>query len=304
MTGNALDVRGVLAALVTPTDADGEVDEKGLRDLVERLIAAGVAGLVPGGSTGEFAAFSVAERLRITEVVAEVAAGRVHVIPHTGAMRLADTLELSSHAATVGASAIMVIPPYYEPPPFDDVVELFVRISESTELPIVYYNIPDASGLTLTAAEIRTLAEIAGVRYIKNSSGDPDLLQELMRTVPSVDVWNGWDTLTLFALLGGAKAVVWGAANVVPELCVELFNAAYYEQDVIKARAVWDRLWPFCNYAQSGLSYSAVMKAGCALIGHPVGLPRAPVGDLKPDQTHTLARLLSEAGVSVHATVS
>jgi dihydrodipicolinate synthase/N-acetylneuraminate lyase len=289
----------VLAALVTPTDDDGQLDEYALRELVDRLIAAGVAGLVPCGSTGEFAALSIAERRRITEVVAEAADRRVHVIPHTGAMRTADTLELSLHAQSVGASAVMVIPPYYEPPPFADVVALFVRISESVDLPIVYYNIPDASGLTVTAAQIGVLSDVARVRFVKNSSGDADLLQELIHTVPGIDVWNGWDTLTLFALLGGTKAVIWGVANVVPELCVELFNAAHYERDLSKARALWERLWPVCQFSQSGLSYSAVVKAGCALVGHPVGVPRSPVGDLREDQKHELARLLAGAGAAV-----
>jgi 4-hydroxy-tetrahydrodipicolinate synthase len=304
MEHEALEITGVLAALVTPMNDEG-VDEGALRTLVDRLAAAGVTGVVPCGSTGEFAALSHAERRRVTEVVVEAAAGRVHVIPHTGAMRTDETIELSRHAQSVGATAVLVIPPYYEPPPFAEVVDHFERVARAIDIPIAYYNIPVASGLELTAPQMARLAEIESVRFVKNSSLDAALLQELVQTVPEISVWNGQDSLTLFALLAGTDAVLWGAANIIPELCVDLFRAVHDNGDIARARALWARLWPLCHFLETGsVSYSAAIKAGCELVGHPVGAPRLPVGSLAPEQRHALAELLEAAGAQVVASGS
>src|SRR5262245_22188136 len=107
------DFHGVLPALITPFTADGEaIDTAALRANVERLIRAGVGGLVPGGSTGEFTTLTNAERRQLIEAVVEVAAGRVPVVAGTGALSTRETVELSRHAQDAGAAAVMVVPPF------------------------------------------------------------------------------------------------------------------------------------------------------------------------------------------------
>src|SRR5262245_18707090 len=109
---------GVLPALVTPFTEDGDaIDAQALAANIERLIAAGVGGLVPGGSTGEFTTLTNAERRQLTEASVAAAAGRVPVVAGTGALSTRETVELSVHAEASGAAAVMIVPPFYEPLP-------------------------------------------------------------------------------------------------------------------------------------------------------------------------------------------
>jgi 4-hydroxy-tetrahydrodipicolinate synthase len=108
-------LRGVMAPVATPFTGDGSVDEKALRQLVDRLIEDGLHALIPCGSTGEFAALTHDERRRVAEIVIDQAGGRVPVVPHTGAMTTSEAVELSLHAERAGAAGVMVVAPYYEP---------------------------------------------------------------------------------------------------------------------------------------------------------------------------------------------
>ena len=117
-----LEIRGILAAVVTPFTADGSViDEDNLRAQVDRLVEAGIHALVPTGSTGEFASLSLDEHKRVIELYVEAAAGRVPVIAGIGGLTNQITIELARHAKQVGADALMVVPPFYEPLGFEDV---------------------------------------------------------------------------------------------------------------------------------------------------------------------------------------
>ncbi len=202
-------LQGILPALVTPFTDDGSIDEAALRSLVSRLVAAGVGGLVPCGSTGEFTTLSTEERKRVTEVVASQAAGAVPVVPQTGALTTNETVELSKHAEGAGAAAVMVVPPFYEPPEWEDVLVHYETVACAIGIPIMVYNIP-ASGTRMTAERIDELAGIPGVEYIKDSSADAVLLTRLLQEYGDrLGIFNGADTLSFCALAAGAAGAVW-----------------------------------------------------------------------------------------------
>lgn len=294
MARRTVDFEGILPAMVTPfLEGEGTVDEPALARLTDRLIKAGSGGLIPCGSTGEFPALSLAERRRVTEVVVEAAAGRVPVAPHTGTLSTRDTIELSQHAEAAGSSGVMIIPPFYEPLPWPVVVKYYETIASSIGIPIIVYNLPGATGMRPTGEQIAELAAIEGVDWIKDSSADAVSLTELIqRYGDRIGVMNGWDTLTLYGLLAGTRASVWGAANFIPELCVELFDAAARRRDLDAACEVWSRIWPICNFLETSGSYVAAVKAGCELIGEPAGPPRAPILPLDPAARARLGQLL------------
>src|ERR671929_2108373 len=131
---------GVLPALITPFTEDGTaIDTQALAANVERLIGAGVAGLVPGGSTGEFTTLTNAERRQLTEATVAAAAGRVPVVAGTGALTTRETVELSVHAERAGAAAVMIIPPFYDAPSWRELKAHYDAVADAISIPIMYY---------------------------------------------------------------------------------------------------------------------------------------------------------------------
>jgi 4-hydroxy-tetrahydrodipicolinate synthase len=297
---NTPRLEGILAALITPFTGDGSsIDEAALRSLVSRLVAAGVGGLISCGSTGEFAALSVQERKRVTEVVVGAAAHAVPVVAHTGALTTRETIELSEHAAGVGATAVMVVPPFYEPPGWAELLDHYVAVARAIEIPLVIYSIPSASGVRMSAEQIAELAAIPGVDFIKDSSGDAVLLTQLLQEYSDrLGIFNGLDSLTFYALAAGARGAVWGAANFIPELTLELYRVLAVEKDLDAARSVWAKIWPICHILDS-TNYAAAVKTACALLGIPAGPPRAPLRLLAGDARKRLAVAIENAGLAL-----
>jgi len=293
-------LRGMLVALVTPFTPDAsEVDYEALTTHINNLIEAGVHGLVPNGSTGEFTALTFDERLAVVEACVKAADGRVPVIAGTGALTTKETLEYSKHAAEVGAAGVMIVPPFYDSVNVDELRGLLQEVHEVSGLPIMYYNIPSASGLTLTAQELADLSEVPGVEYIKDTSGNADALTELLvKHSDRITTFNGWDTLTFVGIASGAKGSVWGAINIFPELAVELWNAIAERKDLDKGRAIWAKLWPIVDYIDN-FNYAAGIKAGMNLVGRPAGPVRAPFKPLSDNDLKPLAELLEQAGLPV-----
>ena len=281
---------GVLPALITPFTADGAaLDTDALGANVERLIAAGVGGLVPGGSTGEFTTLAHAERRALVEATVEAAAGRVPVVAGTGALSTAETVELSVHAERAGAAAVMVVPPFYDPLPWRELQAHYAAVADAISIPIMYYNLPSATGVTLTAEQLRALP----VASLKDTGGDAIAATELIQT-GGPTLLNGYDTLTFAALAAGVRAVVWGVASILPEQCVELHRLLIDDIDLPAARELWARLWPVCAFLEAH-SYPAAVKAACALIGDTTGPVRAPLLPLGEAGIQELAGLLEAA---------
>ena len=296
---------GVLPALITPfTDDGAHVDADALSAIVERLIAAGVGGLVPGGSTGEFTTLTNEERRQVVEATVDAAAGRVPVVAGTGALSTRETVELSVHAERSGAAAVMIVPPFYDALSWRELVAHYAAVAESISLPIMYYNIPSASGVTLDAAQLSELRRVARVTSLKDTGGDAVAATELIQAGERVPaLLNGWDTLTFTALAAGVRAVVWGVASILPEQCVALHRLLIDDIDLPAARELWARLWPLCSFLESQ-SYAAGVKTACALVGDATGPVRAPLLPLEDAATAELRRLLERAGATLAAPVA
>jgi 4-hydroxy-tetrahydrodipicolinate synthase len=291
------ELRGILSAMCTPFTFDGSrIDEQALRELVEGTIRAGVHGLVPCGSTGEFPALSVEERKRVAEITVEQAHGRVPVAPHVGSTSTTVTIELAKHAQSLGADGIMAVNPYYEPLSLDEVYGYFRDISDSVNIPIIAYNLPGATGMNLRPEFLARLAqEIKNVRYVKDSSGDLSQLSELLYGYgKDVTIFSGWDTIMFSSLVLGSKGSVWGVVNVMPKHCSDLFNLIEAGK-LNEARALWDAMWPVMLFlANEG--YVASVKAGANLVGFSVGNPRPPILPLSAQKINELKALLVRTG--------
>jgi len=274
---------GILVALVTPFTDDYLVDDAGIARHVDRMVDAGIHGLVPLGTTGEFTTMTHAERRHVTEAVIEAAAGRIPVLPHTGAQSTAETIELSRHAQDAGAAGVMIVPPYYDPLRLHELHAHLGAVGAAIDIPIVYYNVPGATGLRLSPSELAGLGSIPNVDYIKDTSGDfSSVTAMLMNYRDQITTFNGWDTLTFGALATGAQGSVWGMANLLPEHAVRLYEALAINGDLAEGRRLWAALWPVNDLLESH-NYVAAIKGTLEEIGASAGPVRAPIAPLAPE---------------------
>jgi dihydrodipicolinate synthase/N-acetylneuraminate lyase len=189
----------------------------------------------------------------------------------------------------------MIVPPFYEALSWRELLAHYTAVADAIDIPIMYYNLPSASGVKLTAAEFRELQR-AGVTCLKDTGGDAVAATELIQT-DGPTLLNGWDTLTFAALAAGVRAVVWGTASIVPEHCVELHRLLVDDIDLPAARELWARLWPLCRFLE-GQSYAAAVKAACRLVGDTTGPVRAPLLPLDDAATSELAAVLEVAAAA------
>lgn len=290
-----MSITGILVALVTPFTSDYRVDDAGIQHHVDRMVDAGIHGLVPLGTTGEFTTMTHEERRHVTDAVIEAAAGRIPVLPHTGAQSTEETIALSLHAQKAGAAGVMIVPPYYDPLRLHELHAHLRAVGQAIDIPIVYYNVPGATGLRLTPAELAGLGDIPHVDYIKDTSGDfSSVTALLVGYADKITVFNGWDTLTFGALATGAQGSVWGMANLLPEQAVRLYEALAVKGDLAEGRRLWAGLWPVNSILESH-NYVAAIKGGLEEIGESAGPTRAPIRPISADARVELGAALRHA---------
>jgi 4-hydroxy-tetrahydrodipicolinate synthase len=281
--------------MATPFTAGGEkVDEPALRALTDRTLTAGVHGLVPCGSTGEFPALTDDERRAVTEIVIDQAAGRAPVIVHTGAMTTQQAAALSRHAEQAGAAAIMVVPPYYEPLSTDEIGIYYRDVAASVGIDVMIYNLPMATGVNMSPEDIAALAaDMPNIRYVKDTSGNFGQAAQLLHQYGSaLTTFVGWDTLYLGSLTEGARGSVIGAANVVPGELVAIYDAIQ-GGDLTAARTVWDKIFPLMQFFMSG-SYVAGIKSALQFGEHAIGDPRLPIQPVRGPRLTELHTILTD----------
>jgi 4-hydroxy-tetrahydrodipicolinate synthase len=217
---------GSMAAIITPF-SDGAIDEPALEKIVEFQIANGTSALVPCGSTGESATMTHAEHIQVVERVVEIAAGRVPVIAGTGSNSTSEAESLTRGAREAGATAALLISPYYNKPTQEGIYRHYRQITESTGMPLIVYNIPGRTGSKIEATTLARLAEIDGIIAVKEATGSLDEAQEVIRLCgDGLDVYSGDDSLTLALIAVGAKGVISVIANVLPAASAAAVGAA------------------------------------------------------------------------------
>lgn len=296
-----LNLHGVLTALSTPFAADESIDMTTLKRVVDRSINGGVHGVVAGGSTGEFASLSSEERIQLVDAVVQHTAGRVPVIAQTGATTTSEAIRLSRAAQTSGADVLMLVTPYYEPLSLEETVNYIRTVASEVELPVMLYNIPGATGVNLDADTAGELArEFDNIRYIKDSSANwEQALQLIHHHADVLGTIIGWDAYIYSALAEGAAGVMAGAANVVPEEIVAVYELIAADK-LVEAREAWKRVYPVIDTMLSEPFVPAV-KAGLEIQGEPVGVPRAPLAPSTPEVRERIEQALATLSQEVRA---
>lgn len=286
---------GVIPPIITPLTQEGKVNEKVLRQLVNRFIEAGVHGLFPLGTTGEFYAFTEEEMKRILFTVMEETAGRVPVYAGANHITTRGVIEYLKLAKEAKVDAVSVLTPMFISQTQDELYHYYKSIAESTDLPIIIYNNTPKTNINVAPETIARLAEIENIVGVKDSTGDMTNTEEYIRLTRNQDnfgVLVGRDTLIYAGLCYGAVGAIASCANIAPNLTASIYNR-YMEGDLegaLKAQFDLAPLRILCNMG----TFPAVIKEGLAMQGLDVGKCLEPIQELKAEEKQKLRDQMSK----------
>jgi 4-hydroxy-tetrahydrodipicolinate synthase len=287
------DFHGVFPYLVTPIDGSGRVRSDVLGQLCDDLIKAGVHGLTPLGSTGEFAYLDQAQRSTVVQATIEAAAGRVPVVAGVASTSTADAVAQAKHYQALGASGILAILEAYFPLKDAQIEDYFRAIADAVDLPVVIYTNPQFQRADLTLDVVARLAAHPRIGYIKDASTNTGrLLSIINRCGDDIKVFAASAHIPAAVMLIGGVGWMAGPACIVPHQSVAL-----YELCVAKrwgeALALQKRLWRI-NEAFARFNLAACIKAGLAIQGYQVGDPVPPQTPLSAEERKVVAAVLAE----------
>jgi 4-hydroxy-tetrahydrodipicolinate synthase len=270
--------KGSMVALITPF-RNGAVDEKTFQRFVDWQIGQGTHGVVPCGTTGESPTLSHAEHKRVVELCIEAAKGRVPVVAGTGSNSTAEAIELTAHAKKAGATAALVVTPYYNKPTQEGLYQHFKAINDAVELPILIYNIPGRCVVDMSVATMARLAKLPNIVGVKDATNDLTRPVRTREAIPdNFCMLSGEDGTVLAFLAQGGDGCISVTANLAPRACAEM-HLAWQKGDLKTAAKINARLAPL-NEALFLETSPAPVKYGASLIdqsGLELRLPLVPV---------------------------
>jgi 4-hydroxy-tetrahydrodipicolinate synthase len=286
---------GMFVPCVTPFTRAGRLDVGGLRTCVRFWLEGGVSGLVPCGSNGEAPYLTRQERMRVIETVLDEVDGKVPVIAGTGSMSTQETITFTKDAASLGVNAALVVTPFYFKLSNKEMHEHFRAVSETVDIPIIVYNVPKFSGVSLEPTQIQNLAvENERIIGIKDSGGNLGTITETVRLIGDrISVLAGTADVALSTLMIGGRGAVLAVGNVFPTLCSHLYEAfknRRYEEA--------GRLQSHLSFANEVLvkkfNQVSAIKEAMRLHGLEAGYPRKPSLPLDNEGRRALGNLLKE----------
>ena len=271
-----IDLSGCGTALITPFK-DGEVDYEVFASLVDRQVAAGIDVLVPLGTTGETPCLDDEERIRLLQITKEHGAG-LPIVAGGGTNSLQHTIRSMQMLEPHGVDAFLIVVPYYNKPTQEGQYQYFKAVAESTDKPIVLYNVPGRTGINMTAETALRLAEIDNIVATKEASGNRDQIMEILRNAPDgFQVLSGNDDDTLWMMENGGAGIISVASNVAPAHLVD-FVSAIREGHMETAYRLNEELTPlFANcFVESNPIPAKAAMAAIGLICNELRLPLVP----------------------------
>jgi len=271
--------KGVFTVLCTAFDEKGNIDERALRRHIRwQLDECKVDGLIPCGSTGEFAFLSEEERKRVVGITIDEVKKKVPVIAGAAACATAEVIEYANHYQAMGAEGVMIVPSYYGHLGQDELYYHYATIAKNTGLPIVVYNNPGTSGSDILPATFARLAEFGNIVAVKESTGIMQRIIDIRLLVGDrLEMMCGCDTLTMEMFAVGVEGWIAAPANVAAKQCRHLYSLMWEQKDTQGAWEYYKKLRPLLDLFENSGQYVALAKAGLEMLGHPVGLPRKPL---------------------------
>ncbi len=292
-----MPIHGIIPPVATPMQANEDLDLPRLKTFLDHLIAAGVHGIFVLGTNSEFYALDEREKQEVIATAVAHVNRRVPVYAGTGAETTREAVRLTKMAQREGVEGVSVITPYFVAPTQQEIYDHYRRIAESTSLPVILYNNPvPCGGVKIDIETVARLAQIPNILAIKDSSGDLQNTNEMIRVVPDrFAVLMGRDTLIYPSLIFGTRGAVPATANIAPLLCVEIYEA-FQRGDHAAAKAAQLLLNPVRHSLALGTAPGGV-KAALALLGKSIGPSRSPVAPLSAEKLQRMRALLEQAGL-------
>ena len=292
----SLNIRGCGTALVTPFLQDGTLDVDALRSLVQFQLAEGIDFLVPCGTTGEAPTLEHEEYLGVVRVVAQEARGKVPVIAGAGGNNTKKICNLVQDLQGLGVQGILSVAPYYNKPTQEGLYQHFRTIADSTDLPVILYNVPSRTSSNILPETAARLAEISNIIGIKEASGSITQQMEVLRLVPpNFRVLSGDDAFTFPLMALGGAGVISVISNEVPRQMTDLAHLLL-EGKYDEARKLNAKLLPLMqvNFIETN---PIPVKAALAMMGRIKEVYRLPMCPIKAENRAKLERILAEQGL-------
>jgi len=288
-------MNGIIPAVITPFDAEERIDYRAFERIIDHLIGAGVHGLTPLGSTGEFAYLNREQRHRIVEVVVQATRRRVPVVAGVAATTIADAVEQVKAYGALGVDGILAILEAYFPLSEDGVVGYFTAVASATALPVVLYTNPQFQRSDLTLPAIERLTRVDNIRYLKDASSDTGRLLSIINAVGDrIRVFSASAHIPACVMLLGGVDWMAGPACVVPRQSVQLYNlcrAGKWEEAMRLQRSLWRINRVFARY-----NLAACIKGGLELQGYEVDAPLPPQTPLSETGRAEIKGVLADLG--------
>ncbi len=287
----------LITAMITPFDADQNLDLARTEEFADRLVKGGTDSIIVCGTTGESPTVFYPQKIEVIKAVLRAVDGRIPVIANVGDNCTADTIDFAADVAKLGVDGFMCVVPYYNKPPQEGLYQHFKAIAQSTELPIILYNIPGRCVINMKAETTLRLAnEFSNIVAVKEASGDIEQVKEILAGAPEgFAVYSGDDSFTYPLMQVGGHGVISTISNVATarmKEIVELCALGKWQEASVANK----RLLPLMN----GLFETTnpiLVKEALALDGFPVGGVRLPLVDATPEQSERLKTIMREVGV-------
>ncbi|HMK53883.1 MAG TPA: 4-hydroxy-tetrahydrodipicolinate synthase [Methanobacteriaceae archaeon] len=293
-----MKLEGTTVAMITPFTSDDEVDEEGMRENINYLIDNGVEGLLAAGTTGESATITHDEQRKMMDILVDEVNGRVKSIAGAGSNSSKEALGLVQYAEDAGADAALVITPYYNKPQPHGLYEHYRMLNDSTQIPIIVYNVPSRTGTDIDVETIGQVAQLDHVIAIKEANPDLDKVSQEVQKIRQLGiedkfrVISGNDNLTLPMISQGAKGVISVVANVDPDRMSRMVRLAL-EGDYASAMDLHYELYDLMKvlFVESN---PVPAKKALNIIGRPAGHVRMPLAPLKDQNTEKVRKVLKD----------
>lgn len=292
-----MKVEGIIPAMLTPFTGAGELDVDGISKTVDFLIDNGVSEIMCLGSTGEAAALTKEERIKVTETTVKASDGRVPVMVGTGAPTTRDVIEQTREAKNAGADLVMIVTPFYEIPSQEGLYRHFTTIAETVDIPIVLYNIPPHTNVEIGLHTLERLVEIDNIVALKDSSGNLSYFAEAMRLVGDrISVLTGGDDITLPCFALGCHGAILALCNIAPRVVVDLYQAVQ-QKEMVKAEKLFYQLLPIARAISIPENFPAPLKEAVSMLGRPAGLAREPIMPVSAQEKEVIKEALKIANL-------
>ena len=289
-----MQFEGIYTPIITPFHDDGSINEEGFAQVIEFLVGSGSHGIVVGGTTGEYYAQTLEERVHLLQIAHRVINGRATLMAGVGAIRTEDSIELAQTAAQIGVDALLVnSPPYVLPTEVENAAHA-LAIDRAAQLPIMLYNYPGRTGVGMDEAYLNLVSASKNFCAIKESSGDINRLHLLANDFPNIQLSCGADDQALEFFVWGARSWVCAGGNFAPEAHIALYEACVINQDFDTGRKIMAAMLPLMSLLEQGGKFGQCIKHATALRGLPAGPPRNPLAPLNESEQDALAQVIDK----------